>query len=231
MAKHEHQCFVAKSGLPADHVVCHDLCQGPPSKQKLARFDSLTVGGAGDFYVSKGDLPHFDAFLDFLRDIVASDFPTFASCFGYQSLVYALGGKIVYDPDNVEVGTYEVTLTDDGAEDELFSVLPRTFQAQMGHKDRATQKPAGIVNLAGSDRSPYQALRVTGRPVWASQFHPELDRETNLHRFRHYLEGYATAMAPDQLEAQFARFHDSPQTPQLIPRFLRLVFDWPAPLA
>ena len=227
MAAHEHQCFVDKAGLPAENIVCYDLCQGPPSAGELAKFDAMTVGGAGDFYVSRGDLPHFEAFLDFLRETVEQSFPTFASCFGYQCMMQALGGEIIYDPDNVEVGTYDITLTDDGAADELLGQLPRHFRAQLGHKDRAVSTPDGVLNLAGSELSPFQALRVTGRPVWAAQFHPELDRQTNLDRYKYYLEGYAVSLDEAELQKQFDAFDHSPETDTLMPRFLSLVFDWP----
>ena len=40
MAAHEHQCFASQAGLPPDHVVCHDLLQGPPDLARLCR--SLT---------------------------------------------------------------------------------------------------------------------------------------------------------------------------------------------
>jgi hypothetical protein len=65
--------------------------------------------------------------------------------------------------------------------------------------------------------------------VWASQFHPEVDGETYLHRFKYYVEGYAATMDSEELDAQFETFQPSPETPLLMPRFLSLVFDWPSP--
>ncbi len=224
MAAHEHNCFVHRTGLSAENIRAHDLCQGPPPSREVRAFDAVMVGGAGDYYVSKGNLPRFDAFLDLLRDLIDRRQPTFASCFGYQSLVLALGGEIVFDPDNTEVGTFELTLTDAGRDDPLFGELPATFWAQMGHKDRATRHPEGIPNFAASARAPLQALRVPGLPIWASQFHPELDRDTNQDRFRHYLDGYATYMSPEEREAALGRFRDSPEASALLHRFIALVF-------
>ena len=224
MADHERRCFVARSGLPEANVVPHDLCQGPPSLELLSTFDAVTVGGAGDYYVSKENLPHFREFLDFLREVVARGHPTFASCFGYQCLVLALGGEVIHDPDRCEVGTYELTLTEEGAADALMSVLPERFNAQLGHKDRASRAPDGIVNLASSPLSPFQALRIPDQPIWATQFHPELDRETNLDRFRHYLEGYATVMDKADAARAMERFRESPETSTLLRWFFDLVF-------
>ena len=222
MAAHEHSCFVDRSGLPAERVVPHDLCAGPPPVALVRAYDALMVGGSGEFYVSDANLPHFGRFLDLLREVVEMGLPMFASCFGYQSLVEALGGEIIFDPANTEVGTFVLTLTDDGRSDELFGRLPASFSAQMGHKDRAVAHPTGVPNLASSEASPFQALRVPDKPIWASQFHPELDRTANEDRYRHYLEGYAPHMSAEEQAAALERFHDSPEASGLLRQFVEL---------
>ena len=224
MKGQEFDCFVDKTGLPADRVVPHDLCEGPPAAAALRRFDAVMVGGSGDFYVSNGDLPAFEGTLDFLREVVRRRHPMLASCFGYQCLVQALGGEIFHDPENMEVGTYELTLTESGKADPLFGELPETFLAQLGHKDRAIVHPVSLPNLASSPRSPFQAFRIPGQPIWATQFHPELDRATNLQRFRNYIGGYAVHLTEEGREAQVALFRESPEASDLLRRFLKLVF-------
>ena len=77
---------------------------------------------------------------------------------------------------------------------------------------------------SGSEASPFQALRVPNKPIWASQFHPELDRRANEDRYRHYLEGYASHMSAEELEASLQRFDDSPEASGLLRRFVELVF-------
>ncbi len=223
MASHEHRCFVERSGLPADRVVPYDLCNGPPAPADLRAFDALTVGGSGEFYVSRGNLPRFEETLEFLREVVDRGFPTFASCFGFQCLVRALGGTLVYDPARAEVGTFVVTLAPAASRDELFSRLPPSFQAQMGHNDRVESFPAGPVHLASSERCRYQALRIPERPIWATQFHPELDRETNVDRFRRYLDAYGPHDRAS-MDAAIEGFRESPETSTLLRRFVDLVF-------
>jgi GMP synthase (glutamine-hydrolysing) len=224
MASHEHVCFIDGCGLPAENVVPYDLCSGPPSLAQVRGYDALMVGGSGDYYVSEANLPHFASLLDLLRDVAEDGLPMFASCFGYQSLVEALGGEIVFDPANTEVGTFELELTAEGLSDELFGFLPQKFNAQMGHKDRALSHPEGIPNLASSEASPFQALRVPNKPIWASQFHPELDRRANENRYRHYLEGYSSHMSARELKASLGRFQGSPEASGLLRRFVELVF-------
>ena len=224
MRDHERMCFVERGALKREQIVPYDLLGGPPGSAHWRQSDGLLVGGAGDFYISKRNLPHCADVLDFFGEVVAAGHPMFASCFGYHCLVAALGGEVVYDGANIEIGTYRLTLTEDGMNDPLFGMLPRSFQAQEGHKDRAGRQPDGVPNLASSAGVPMQALRIPEKPIWATQFHPELSRESNLHRFRHYMEGYGQAMSPEELQAAFDSFRESPEANGLFQAFLRLVF-------
>ena len=91
-------------------------------------------------------------------------------------------------------------------------------------KSRASRVPDGVANLASSPLIPFQALRIPDQPIWATQFHPELDRETNLDRFRHYLEGYASVMDKADTARAMERFEESPETSTLLRRFFDIVF-------
>jgi GMP synthase (glutamine-hydrolysing) len=222
MKGQEVRCFAAKLGLPEASVVPHDLLAGAPLLRTAREHDAVFVGGSGDFCVSKSDLPHLERTLDLMREISAVGHPTFGSCFGYHLLVRALGGNVVHDPERSEVGTFELELTEAGKNDPLFGTMPERFHAQLGHNDRAEVHPEGLANLAASERSPLQALRVPGAPVWATQFHPELDREACCDRYRAY---HATYGGPGDPEAVMReRFLDTPHSSDLLARFLRLVF-------
>ena len=220
----ERRSFAEKTGLDVDRIVPHDLLAGPPDLSDLKRFDALMVGGSGDYYVSNRTLPHFDAQLGFLSEVVGRGHPMFASCFGFQILVAALGGEVIYDPATMEVGTYRLEVTEEGRRDPLLGRLPESFDAQMGRKDRARRLPAGVVHLARSERNPYQALRIPGKPIWATQFHPELDLESNLERYHRYLDGYAELLTLEEQRLALERFKESPHTDSLLPGFLELVF-------
>ena len=219
----ERRDFADHAGLDQEQLVPHDLLSGPPTLDRVREHDALMVGGSGDYYVSKGNLPHMDETLELLRGVVEAAHPTFASCFGFQLLVAALGGEVVHDPEGTEVGTFEITLTEEGEADPLFGELPKRFPAQVGRKDRASKLPDGVLHLAFSERCSYHALRIPGRPVWATQFHPELDRRRNLDRFRRYLDGYAAYMSEEERRQAFERFEESPEAATLLPRFLETV--------
>ena len=215
--------FADKAGLPLSTFVPHDLLKGPPDLETIRRYDALMVGGSGEFNVSDRSLPHFQETLDLLAEVVEIGHPTFASCFGFQLLTTALGGEIIRDPANTEVGTFETFLTEAGRADELFGYLPDVFMAQYGHKERATRLPDSIPNLASTVLCQYQALRVPGKPIWATQFHPEMSGADNRLRFSRYADLYVGLLGKEEYERRLASFKPSPETEELIPRFLKLI--------
>lgn len=220
----ERSSFAQLAGIDEANVIPYDLLNNTPTLAEVRKYDALMVGGSGDYYVSKGNLPNLQAVLNLLGEVTAVAHPTFASCFGFQLLIKALGGEIVYDAAHSEVGTYELALTRDGRNDDLFNYLPDTFRAQLGRKDRASRLPDSVLHLASSEFAPFQAIRVPGKPIWATQFHPELTKATNLARFERYMDGYAAVMDEAEVQKTLARFDDSPEANQLIARFVRLVF-------
>lgn len=219
MAQHEIECFADALGVSAERVVPWDLIGGVPTERELDQDPYLLVGGSGDYSVLDRT-PWVKRFIDFLGEVVVGKaVPTFASCFGFQGLVMAGGGQIVKDPANAEVGTFDIVLTEDGRRDPLLGPLSPSFPAQLGHKDRALRVPSGMTHLASSERSPYQALRVGDLPIIATQFHPELDRAANQHRYLAYLENYGQSAASDAKEV-LAGLLDTPDATALLPRWL-----------
>jgi GMP synthase (glutamine-hydrolysing) len=162
--------------------------------------------------------------VSYVRDeVLPSDVPTFASCFGLQVLTLALGGRMVRDPQNREVGSITLKTTDAATTDPLFSAMPREFFGQAGHTDHAVDTPPGAVLLASSDKCAVNAFRVLGRPVWATQFHPELDPDAVAKRYMAYMTKYPPPDLPAGVplsEAPFLkRLQPSPHATRLLQRF------------
>jgi len=220
MLDHERDCFVAATLRSRRELHFRNAINGLPKPAEIVTFDALIIGGSGDFSVAERDQPFFGPMTELLKWVVDRGFPTFGCCFGYQLLVDTMGGRIVRDPGNAELGSVEVELTDDGVADPLFGQLPRRFVAQMGHFDRATVLPKGVPNLASSESCPNQALRVPGAPIWATQFHPELDQQGNRDRCVAYIGDF------EDIEGYQAL--PSPYALSILPRFLDLVGDFEA---
>lgn len=223
MRQHEVDCFARRAGLPDGSVVAFDAVHTSPSLRELSGYDALLFGGSGEYNVSQQNQPGLPALFELIQEIVTVGHPTFASCYGFQCMVAALGGEVILDAEASEVGTYRMELTAEGVDDPLLGTLPPVFYAQQGHKDRALRLPEGFSNLAHSELTPLQAMRVPNQPVWAVQFHPELDQTANRQRFEHYLEAYSKYMTADEREKALDRFRPSPEASDLLGHFVAML--------
>jgi GMP synthase (glutamine-hydrolysing) len=137
----------------------------------------------------------------------------------------ALGGEVQTDLDSAEVGTYTLTLTDAGRADPVFSILGDTFPAQMGHEDLVTKLPEGAVCLASSERTVNQGWTIPGKPIYCTQFHPELSLSQLLDRLRHYPKYIRkiTGMEYEQFVEECCR--ETNETDGLLKRFVEVVVE------
>lgn len=214
----EHRSFAHELGVDPASIDCVTALGGALDVDALCdRYDAVLVGGSGRYSVT-GDEAWLPNFFDTLGALADRDFPTFASCFGFQGLCVALGAEVRTDEPNAEVGSHLLSLTAEGRADPLFGGLPDTFHAQLGHKDRALHLPTGAVWLASSERCPYQALRV-GRNVYATQFHPELSAEANRRRFLQYWNEYAYVFGEAAAQRILDTLRDSSHASALLRRF------------
>lgn len=110
-----------------------------------------------------------------IEEAIKAEKPVLGVCLGAQMLAHALGAR-VYPGGNKEIGWYEVSVTDEGMKDPLFSELSvggkAVAQVFQWHGD-TFDLPHGAVRLASSELYPNQAFRY-GRAVYALQFHIEV---------------------------------------------------------
>lgn len=214
-------CFAARLGVPEHHIRPIDILT-ERLDGVMQGVDCVLVGGSGDYSVLD-PLPQIHRFIGTLVDVVEHGFPMFASCFGFQALARGLGGFIVHDEANAEVGSYELETLEGAAEDPLFREVPRRFVAQLGHKDRAETLPGSLIPLARSERVPYQAFRVAAAPIYGTQFHPEMTHLDNRRRLERYMEKYGTTLfGPEEALRRLESHRPSPHSNALLPRFVKL---------
>jgi GMP synthase (glutamine-hydrolysing) len=235
MRAQEVDCFVRALACERSQIHVVNLLAAIPAVRRLETADVILLGGSGHYSAADVASPHFeegtqpgwlDRALDALRAIHERSIPTFASCWGFQAMARALGGRVIHDLASAEVGTIQLHLTDAGRSDPLFSQLPPTFLAQAGHEDHVVLLPAGAVLLASSDRVPEQAYHFAGKPIYCTQFHPELDRAALLERVRAYPE-YVERIAGVSYDEFLARCRETPEANSLLRRFVNLIFDRP----
>lgn len=219
MRQQEVRCFARALGCDATQIAVFDLISGVPSLQQLDAVDVVLLGGSGDHSVAAGGewLP---AALEAMRELAELSKPTFASCWGFQAMALALGGAVVTDMDRAELGTLELQVTAMGAKDPVFGPAAPSFPAQAGHQDIVDRLPPTAVLLASTPRVTNQAFRVAGKPIYCTQFHPELTRESLLERLRAYPE-YIRRIVGKSLEEFAAECFETPASNQLLRRFVQ----------
>jgi GMP synthase (glutamine-hydrolysing) len=228
MAAQEVRCFARTLGCPISAIEVFDLLSAVPTIDKLRQADMLLFGGAGHYSAASepGDprpRPWLERVLDCMREIHRLAKPTFASCWGFQAMARAMGGKCIHDLPNAEVGTIALHLTSAGMADPLFGQLPPAFAGQAGHEDHVVQLPPDAMLLASSDRVPEQAFRFIGRPIYCTQFHPELDRPALLERVVAYPE-YVARIARVPFDDFIRSCGETPEANLLLRRFAAMVF-------
>lgn len=218
---HEQAGFCEALGCADGALAAWSLLDGPPPAGVVDECDCVLVGGSGDYGMGDaGRCPWLARFIDFCGELAARGSPMFASCFGFQAMVVAAGGRVETDRARAEVGTFEIAVTEAGRDDALFGALAPGFGAQLGHKDHACGIPDGLKHLASSPRSPFQALAVPGRPIYATQFHPELTMADNRRRFDTYRDHYLRSDMPDTPDEILASFRETPEASSLLRRYV-----------
>ncbi|MFH1631709.1 MAG: type 1 glutamine amidotransferase [bacterium] len=192
MRDHEYKCVVEHSGLSESEIVRVDAVRDPITTDLLDGADILLVGGSGDYSLPAGEMPEM---VESLKSIVVEardrSIPILGVCYGSHVIAEALGGKVVKDKANEEVGTHRITLNENASRCPVFSQMPNEFDAQLGHSDHIVELPPGAVNLGSSKLSEVQAFIFPGEPIYALTFHPELNERALIERIEYYAGNYS----------------------------------------
>src|SRR5262245_41058039 len=90
MKDHEVECFAVSLGVPRGGIEVVDMLAGTPPQSVLRGARAALMGGSGD-YSSLDAHPWIGRMVAYIREeVLPSDVPTFASCFGLQVLTLAL---------------------------------------------------------------------------------------------------------------------------------------------
>lgn len=216
----EQLCFLETSGLAAEAMECINVVREPEvSWSRVESFAALFIGGAGAHSATR-EFEFTKPLGDVVLRWIEEGRPLFGSCWGHHFLVQVLGGRVVTDHATGEVGTFEIELTSSGRGDPLFEGFPRRFTAQLGHHDRVAELPAGCEELAFSRRCRHQVLRLSGRAVYGTQFHSEMNEDHLQARLMMYRDTYLEERTGASELSQSLR--PSPHAELLLSRFLEL---------
>ena len=221
MAANEVFAFRRALGIDSDQLEAFDLLAGAPARPLLQSADAVLIGGSGDHSVVRGG-PWLSGTLGAMETLYEQSIPTFASCWGFQALARALGGRVVTDHTRAEVGVLPLDLTEAGKRDPVFGPIGSGFPVVIGHEDIVDELPEGAVSLASSATIENEALKFSGKPIYATQFHPELVKEDLIQRIAAY-PPYLKLTGARSLEELRAITPETPGATSLLRRFVEEV--------
>ena len=217
--REELESFARFSGLLPEQFSILNLFDTPEFDPALVNdFDALYVGGSSEASVLETErYPFVLAAQDLLRYCMAQRVPVFASCFGHQLAVMALGGSVVRDDRDFEMGTIPIHLTDQARADPLYRDAPNPFIAVSVHRERATGLPDNCEGLAFTDAC-LHSFRVKGLPFWTTQFHPEVSKSILISRLTIFKEKYTDG--DGHLQQVLAGAVETPDSNNLLRKFV-----------
>jgi GMP synthase (glutamine-hydrolysing) len=215
----EYASFVRYSGLSPAQIEILNVFDTPHFSSKIVEgYDALFVGGASEASVLEPDKYSFvKSGEDLLLYCIGREIPVFASCYGFQLAVIALGGQIIRQEKDFEMGVIPIFLKKETQEDPIFRDVSDGFMAVSVHQEKAVELPEGCVTLAYTEEC-IHAFRVKDKPFWAFQFHPEVDRATLVERLTIYKEKYTDDDA--HLDEILSRAVETPESNHLVTRFV-----------
>jgi len=146
---------------------------------QIGQVDALVLsGGAPDVASEAGRMGNNGKYLD------RAEFPILGICAGMQFMATHFGGT-TGPAVRAEFGRTRLYVD---VEDQLFQGVPREFDVWESHNDEVKVVPEGFQVLAHSDTCQVEAMRSLERPLYAVQFHPEVENtENGVDIFRNFL--------------------------------------------
>ncbi len=220
----EFEAILKYGELSADDTVRMRIERSGIPDLSLDDYSAVLVGGS-PFDISTP--PHDKSAIqlkierDFMRlfdQIIPLDFPFLGACSGCGLL-----GSYLKSPISgryrESVGCPTVRLTEAGRAEPLLEGFPEQIDVLCGHKEACDELPRGATLLLRGEACPVQMFRV-GENVYATQFHPEADREGFEVRVRAYRDhGYFPAAEADALVASL-RGKEAPYGHEILRRFV-----------
>lgn len=144
----------------------------PDAEPSLDGYQGLVVLGGPMSSTDEKNFPHLATEMRLIGEALEREMPVLGICLGSQLIARALGAQVAPNPTK-EIGWYDVSLTDAGKQDPLFSHFRPTEPIFQWHGDRF-EIPDGAIHLAHSPSCDHQAFRY-GERVYGLQFHLEVD--------------------------------------------------------
>jgi len=211
--------FARYSDLDVEQFDILNVFDTPEFDQSvLEGYDALYVGGSSEANVLEPDkYPFVEAAQSLLRHCIDIQMPVFASCFGHQLAVQALGGNIVHDEQDFEMGSIPIALDSAAKNDLLYHDVPDGFLAISVHRQRSTEAPSGCIQLAYTEACCH-SFKVIDAPFWTTQFHPEVSLSILIERLTLFKDKYTDG--DDHLQEVLDNAQETPESNNLLKKFV-----------
>ena len=135
----------------------------------LAKEPAAVILSGGPSSVYAEGAPELDA------SLLEAGVPVFGMCYGFQTMVQALGGTVERTGLR-EYGSTQARISDQ--ESTLFNGQPTEQSVWMSHGDSVTQAPEGLRVTATTSGAPVAAFEDDERRLYGVQWHPEVMHST-----------------------------------------------------
>ncbi len=188
----------------------------------VENFEAVICLGCPHSVATNMEHAYLRSLYSYVTNIVRENKPYLGICFGSQILAKVLGASVA--PNKVkEIGTYKMTLTQDGKQDALFDGISEKFFAFHWHGD-TFQIPFGAIHLATSEDCKNQAFRKNR--AYGIQFHFEAD----INEVPKWCDAYAEELAKfgktkDEIISSYQEKFESVKADnfQLLENFLKTI--------
>lgn len=165
--------------VTAADAVCDVIEYEDTSITNMSGYDGIILGGSprGDDIV--------DHHLPYFQWIKTSETPIFGICAGHHITGKLYGAKLLRSVEK-EVGENYLSIQQ---EDPIFKGFPRKFLVRQNHHDSITL-PTDFLLLAQSENCSVSMMKHPSKPLYTTQFHPEVLNKGLILNFIEIAKGY-----------------------------------------
>jgi len=144
----------------------------PEAEPRLDGYHGMVVLGGPMSVDQVDEHPHLATEVRLIENAIDRDIPILGICLGAQLVARALGARVGRNHEK-EIGWYDVSPSEEGKADPLFSHFSKAEKIFQWHGD-TFEVPSEAVHLASSPTCRNQAFRYREN-VYGFQFHMEVD--------------------------------------------------------
>jgi GMP synthase (glutamine-hydrolysing) len=189
------------------YAICEDETLLPPP---LDEFDGVIMTGSAAMVGD--DHPWIRLAKKMVGQCIMDDIPYLGVCFGHQILGSVCGAQVGPNPNGRRNGTTLVEVTRDSP---LFRGMPKTFYAQVSHRDVVLEDSPEFHVIATTAHDPHHSIQV-GTHAFGVQFHPEWGVEVS----RAYLDARKEVLGAETYTRLKETLKPSPEAHLVVQRFL-----------